>query len=146
MPAQPFDFGAAQVSVQVLHRRWGRIVGGALQPDVEIAAGGALLRAMAENVSGLTAGDLQAIPAIPNVNLAALPDGLAIVPRDMVAHSLDDSGVDHALLHPEIDGQEYLAFCIDPAFGGGAVLLPTLKAWSEALGGTYDETGVSKAV
>lgn len=116
-----------------------------LVPLVQLRVGGALLRALYENWSGMAQDAISA--GTPGNALPALPAQfrLSLIPA-LAGQPLwpgDDAGTTYAWLIADQSGDgardpDLLdCVCIDPGYIGSTPGCPTIKAWCEALGGTY---------
>lgn len=142
MASQPYNFSTGDFDAferGVLGAGYGS---GARYPILQVEMGGALFRALYEyGHAGLTAGELSASPQFPDVNLAAVPSGVryTIAPvLTATSAAIDTTATASAeWLTASRDTERVSVVVFDTGYTAGTICAPTLKAWCEALGGTY---------
>lgn len=115
----------------------------ALGPRVKLKMGLALFRAIYEyREAGLTAGDLQASPQIPDINLAIMANKTQIQlvqgANSVIFDPGDNAGTNtYDYLMDNHDAEDHIVICLDATSPTAAVACPEIKTWCEALGGNY---------
>lgn len=114
-------------------------------PLVQLRLGGALMRAMLENWDGMAQNTVES--GVPDVALAALPTQmrLTMIPAfsSQPLWPGNNSGTTYELSVANQSGDGARdsdtldVICLDPAYAGSSPGCPTVKAWCEAMGGTY---------